>query len=590
MATHDKTPTAKSLTDLRLFALARPEIKTLLLASVFLAVSSVMTLVYPQAVRKIVDEALSTRDMAVVDRWALIILVVSIAQAIATAARYVLFTLAGERIVLRLRERLYGHLLEQEVGFFDFNKTGELMSRLSADCAVLQNTVTVNISMALRNVVGAVGGLILLIMTSPRLALVVLLVIPPVAAAAGAFGRRIRGFSARAQDALAETSQIAEETIGGIRTVRSFAQEDFEKHRYARALAGVLGAARARIKQIGWFMGAASAFGYAAVAGVLWYGGHLIVSGAMSVGDLTQFLLYLMVVAFSVAALGGLWGDFMAALGAARRIFELLERQPAVINKKGIRLDGMRGEIEFSHVCFAYPARRDVEVLSDLSFVSTPGKSIALVGPSGSGKTTVASLLQRFYEPTSGELRVDGVPARELEPNWLRRNIGVVSQEPVLISTSIEENIRYGDVDASNEDVVRAARIANAHDFISAFPEGYKTLVGERGIQLSGGQKQRVAIARAVLKDPRILILDEATSALDAESEHLVQEALNRLMEGRTTLIIAHRLATIRGADQILVMEGGRVLESGTHEELIGRPESFYRKLINKQFFFDAHQ
>jgi ABC transporter fused permease/ATP-binding protein len=570
---------------LRLLSLAWPERKRLLIATIFLGVGSAMSLVYPQAMRSIVDEALTTKNESSVNRWALIILTVSVLQAIAGSVRYYLFTYAGERAVVRLRQRLYTHVLEQEVAFFDFNKTGELMSRLSADCSVLQNAVSVNISMGLRNIVSALGGLVLLVYTSPRLAAIVLVVIPPVAAIAGAYGRRIRGFSRISQDALADASNVAEETISGIRTVRFFAQERFEISRYAKALAASLEAARSRIWQIALFIGFASAFGYAAIAAVLWSGGSMVVKGGMTVGDLTQFIMYLMVVAFSVASLGGLWGDFMSAMGAARRVFEILEREPTFANSEGKKLAKLIGEVEFREVGFQYPARTDVEVLTNLNFTMSPGHSVALVGPSGSGKTTVASLLVRLYDTTSGAVLIDRTPIKELEPDWLRSQIGVVSQEPLLISASIEENIRYGRPDASHEDVVQAARVANAHEFISKFPEGYKTLVGERGIQLSGGQKQRVAIARAVLKDPTILILDEATSALDTESEGLVQEALNRLMKGRTTLVIAHRLATIRGADTILVMENGKIAESGTHEELVRKPESLYLKLINKQYF-----
>jgi ABC transporter fused permease/ATP-binding protein len=573
----------------RLLALAWPERKLLFTATFFLGIGSVMTLVYPQAMRSIVDEALSTKNESAVNRWAVIILAVSVLQAIAGSIRYFLFTFAGERVVMRLRQRLYTHVLEQEIAFFDFNKTGELMSRLSADCSVLQNAVSVNISMALRNIVSTVGGLVLLVYTSPRLAAIVLVVVPPVAAIAGVYAKRIGGFSRVSQDALADASNVAEETISGIRTVRFFAQERFEGSRYAKALAAALAAARSRIRQISLFTGIASAFGYAAIAAVLWSGGSMVVKGSMSVGDLTQFIMYLMVVAFSAGALGSLWGDFMSAMGAARRVFEILERKPAFSNVSGRKLDRLTGEVEFRDVRFKYPARADVEVLQNLNFSITPGHSVALVGPSGSGKTTVASLLVRLYDPSAGSVLIDQVPVTDLEPDWLRGQVGVVSQEPLLISASIEENIRYGRPDASHDDVVKAAQVANAHEFIAKFPESYKTLVGERGIQLSGGQKQRVAIARAVLKDPKILVLDEATSALDTESEGLVQEALNRLMKGRTTLVIAHRLATIRGANRILVMENGGIRESGTHEELVRQPGSLYLKLINKQYFVPAN-
>lgn len=578
-------------TALRLLALARPEAKLLGIATIFLALGSAMTLVYPQAVRAIIDQALSTKDMNAVNRWAAIILVVFILQAASAGLRYFLFTLAGERTVLRLREKLYVQILEQEIAFFDFNKTGDLMSRLSADCSVLQNAVSVNISMALRNIVGTIGGLILLVYTSPKLASIVLLVIPPVAAFAGAYGRRIRNFSRTSQDALADASIVAEETISNIRTVRFFAQEKFETGRYQTSLSRALAAARARILQISWFMGFTSVFGYTAVAAVLWFGGRMVVTGAMTVGDLTQFLLYLMGVAFSVAALGSLWGDFMSAIGAARRVFEILARNPDFLNSSGRTLESTKieGQVEFKNVGFHYPARADFEVLHDLSFAITPGQSVALVGPSGSGKTTIASLLVRLYDPQSGLISIDGQSIRDLEPNWLRRQIGIVSQEPVLISSSIEENIRYGRHEATHAEVVRAAEIANAHEFVARFPEGYQTRVGERGIQLSGGQKQRIAIARAVLKDPRILILDEATSALDTESEGLVQEGLNRLMHGRTTLIIAHRLATIRSANLILVMENGRIVETGTHDVLTQKADSLYLKLVNRQYFLGTN-
>lgn len=572
----------------QLLRLAKPEARLLITATLFLGLGSAMTLVYPQAVRAIIDQALTTRDPHAVNRWALIILFVFVLQAISAGVRYYMFTLAGERTVLRLREQLYAHLLEQEIAFFDFNKTGDLMSRLSADCSVLQNAVSVNISMALRNVAGAIGGLVLLVMTSGKLASLVLLVIPPVAAFAGVYGRKIRGFSRTSQDALADASTVAEETISNVRTVRAFAQEGFETGRYRQALKRSLAAAKERILQISWFMGLASAFGYAAVAAVLWSGGQMVVGGSMTVGDLTQFLLYLMGVAFSVAALGSLWGDFMSALGAGKRVFEILERRPNFENSKGLTKSGIDGDVEFRDVCFHYPTRPEIQVLNHLSFHMTPGRLVAIVGPSGSGKTTIASLLLRLYDTTSGGVFIDGVSVRELAPDWLHRNIGIVAQEPVLISASIEENIRYGRPAATHAEVIAAAEIANAHQFITQFPSGYQTLVGERGIQLSGGQKQRVAVARAVLKDPRILVLDEATSALDTESEGLVQEALSRLMKGRTTLVIAHRLATIRNADLILVMEQGAILESGKHDDLVQDASSLYRKLVNRQYFLNT--
>ncbi len=568
---------------IRMLALARPEAKALGLGSLFLTLSSVSGLAYPQAMKLVIDGALANKDLQRLNTIALVILAVFLVQAVGASLRYYYFTLAGERIVLKLRQRIYSHLLDQEVAFFDFNRTGDLMSRLSSDTTVLQNAVSVNISMALRHLFGAVGGLALLVYTSPKLALIMLVIVPPIAFGATVFGRRIRLAARQAQDSLAEASIVAEETISGLRTVRSFVQEGFEKKRYTQALENSLLAVRRKILQIANFIGLASVLGFSAIAGVIWMGGRQVIAGNLSVGDLTQFLIYLLMVAFSVGALGGLWGDFMSAMGAARRVFDILQKSPSVNHEQGRELPGARGAIEFRNVSFAYPSRVDLSVLRDFSLKLEPGQVVALVGPSGAGKSTVSALLSRFYDPESGEIEFDGVPYTELKPNWLRLNIGMVSQEPILISSTIGENIRYGKPGATDQEVEQAARSANAHDFIVRFPEGYQTMVGEKGIQLSGGQKQRVAIARALLKNPKVLILDEATSALDTESEALVQEALQRLMQGRTTLVIAHRLATIQSADLICVLENGKIIQQGKHAALLAEPQGPYRKLIEKQ-------
>ena len=568
---------------LRILKLARPETKTLVIATIFLAIGSSSNLVYPQLVKTMIDGALNSKQMDKINHVAIIMLVIFFVQAIASALRYFLFTMAGERIVLQLRKNLYSHILEQEIAFFDFNRTGELMSRISSDATILQNAVSVNISMGLRNLAGALGGLSMMIYTSPKLAMTMLIVVPPVAFGAGIFGRRIRGFSKKSQDALAQASIVAEETISGMRTVRSFAQEDFEKSRYDSSLALSLASARGRVLQISWFTGIASMVGYFAIIGVLWFGGKLVIANEMTIGDLTQFLLYLLIMSFAVGALGSLWGDFMSAVGAARRIFEILDKKPLIENGVGGKIEHLTGELQFENVEFAYPSRLDMSVLKNFNLSLKPGQTLALVGQSGSGKTTVASLVSRFYDPISGRISLDGKDIKTLEPHWMRRQIGLVSQEPVLISSSIEENIRYGNELATHEEVIAAAKQANAEEFILKFPETYSTLVGERGIQLSGGQKQRVAIARALLKNPKILILDEATSALDTESEALVQEALSRLMQGRTTLVIAHRLATIQSADIICVMENGKIMQLGSHQELIKEEQGIYRKLIERQ-------
>ncbi len=554
------------------------------MGTIFLFVGGGMELLYPQAIRMIIDEALEKGRPEDIDRAALFMVAIFAVQAVASASRYFLFTTAGERIVMSLRERLYRHMVEQEIGFFDQRRTGELMNRLASDTTVIQSAVSVNISMALRNLFGTIGGAAMLFYISPKLGALMLVVVPPVALGAVAYGRKIRRLSRRVQDALAEAGQIAEETISGIRTVRAHAQERKETARYASTLLRAFGVVKRRIINVAMFSGIATFAGYAAVALVLWYGGRLVVGGQMSVGDLTSFVLYTMMVAFSLGALGGLWTDFMRATGAADRVFELLDREPEVPNQGGDKLASIEGRIELKRLNFSYPSRPDIPVLKDFELTIEPGEVVALVGPSGSGKSTVASLIARFYDPTGGQLLLDGRSLTELDATWLRGNIGVVSQEPTLMSTSIEENIRYGVQEASAAQIEAAARAANAHEFIEAFPQGYQTEVGERGVQLSGGQKQRVAIARALLKDPRILILDEATSALDAQSEHQVKEALDRLQEGRTTLVIAHRLSTVMGADRVAVLEHGRLVQVGAHKLLMEESEGLYRKLVQHQF------
>jgi len=566
----------------RLLALARPEVLPLAAATFFLLVSSGATLAYPRAIGDLVDQALNARDRQVVDGLALVMLAVFVVQGVAMALRAYLFNTAGERVVARLRKDLFRALLSQEVGFFDSRRTGELTSRLSSDTTVLQNTVTANVSMALRYGVTALGGVGLLLYTSVQLTLVMLAVIPPVAVGAVLYGRRVRAISRQVQDALAASGEVAEEDLSGIRTVRSFAAERHEVERYSTAVERSYTLARERTLQSSVFMGAASIAGYGSIAAVLWYGGRLVVDGHLTVGALTSFLIYTMLVAFSFSGIAELWADFMRASGAAERVFELLDREPAIA-AGGEQLTDLRGHVEFRDVRFAYPTRSDVPVLQGLNLELRPGEVVAVVGPSGAGKSTLASLLSRFYDPQGGEVLLDGHPLTALEPEWLRRNIGMVAQEPQLFSCSIADNIRYGRPDATDAQVEEAARAANAHAYIERFPDGYRTQVGERGVQLSGGQKQRVAIARAVLKDPRLLILDEATSALDAESEHLVKDALERLMKGRTTLIIAHRLSTVANADRVLVLDGGAIIQSGTHASLMSQ-EGLYRRLVERQF------
>ncbi|MDH4467566.1 MAG: ABC transporter transmembrane domain-containing protein [Bacteriovoracaceae bacterium] len=568
----------------RIFSLAKTEKPMLILGFIFLIFSSGSNLLFPQAIKYLVDGALSQKNLQKLNWLALAMVVIFGVQAISSALRYYCFTLAGERIVLKLKTQLFQKFINREISFFDFHRTGDLISRLSSDTVILQNAVSVNISMGLRHIVGAIGAMVLMFYTSWKLALVMILVIPPVAIGAAIFGKKIKIASRKSQATLGDSVVMAEESLSGIRTVRSFSQEDFESRRYEKGLIASLSHTLEKIIAITWFVGLASLLGYLAVILVVWMGGMQVVSGTLSVGELTQFLIYLLIVAFSVGSLGSLWGDYMSAAGAAMRIFEILDLpSEKLLNTTSVDKNQIEGKLRLSHIKFSYPSRSEVEVLKSISFEINAGEVFAIVGPSGSGKSTIASLVSGFYRPSAGEIYLDDRPFETLNPKELRKQIGLVSQEPVLISSSIRENIAYGKMDAGDDEISKAAEMANALTFIKSFPEGFNTLVGEKGIQLSGGQKQRIAIARAILKNPKILILDEATSALDSESEFLVQEALQRLMKNRTTLVIAHRLSTIQMADQILVMEGGVIVQKGNHAELLSNKNGLYYKLIEKQ-------
>lgn len=566
----------------KLLRLSREEWPLLLWGLFFLGISSAALLAYPHTIKKIIDEAIAQKDQPQLNFAAMLAVGIFAIQSVTSALRYYFFTLAGEKTVKRLRERLFGQILGQDITFFDSQKTGELLGRLSSDTAVLQNALSVNISMLVRATVQALGGVVMLFVTSTKLTIFILIIIPPLGFLGARFGRKVKAISKKAQDALAASSGVAEEGLSGVRTVKAFAQENFEKSRYHLRLENSFELQRGKIKEVARFTNLVSLIGLSAIVFIVWYGGTLVIQGEMSVGTLTSFLLYVITVAFSVGMLGSLWTDFMSAFGASGRIFELLEKSTEDLTTG--RTSVTIGLVEFKNVHFSYPARPQFPILKGVNFSIAPHETVAVVGPSGAGKSTLAQLLMRFYEPASGEILFDQHPSTEYSLKGLRQSIGIVSQEPVLVSETLFENIRYGKPDATHEEVIAASRKAFAHEFITRFPEGYDTLVGERGVQLSGGQKQRVAIARALLKNPRILILDEATSSLDSESEHLVQKALEEQIGKRATLVIAHRLSTVKRADKILVLQEGEVVQVGTHQELYQNENGLYHKLVERQF------
>ncbi|MBA2663995.1 MAG: ATP-binding cassette domain-containing protein [Bradymonadaceae bacterium] len=562
----------------RLVSLALPHWRSLALATVSLVLGSGIALMYPQAARIVVDDVFGENATLNISTVGFALLGLFLFQSVLVSVRYYLFTVVGDRVVADLRQRLFRAIVERDMGFFDATKTGELTSRLSSDTQILQSAVTTNLSMALRFGMQAAGGIIVLFVTSVKLSLVILILLPVIFTIAMFYGRRVRKLSREVQEAVADSTSLAEEALAGIRTVRSFAREEHEALRYDGAIERSFNLAKHRSVLGAFFGGGISFLGYAAIAVILWFGSIMVMGGEMTPGELTAYILYVLFVAFSVGVLSGLWTDFAKAVGSGERVFALIDACEAE-RAQGPRPSAIpeHGEVVFENVSFTYPTRPNERVLTDVSFTVRPGQRLALVGASGSGKSTIANLLSRFYEPEQGTIRIDGRATSDYDPTILRRHVGMVAQEPILFSGTVEENVLYGRPEATQLEVIEALKAANAWDFIQSFPEGLDTVVGERGVRLSGGQKQRVAIARALLKDPVLLILDEATSALDVESESLVQKALERLMEGRTTVIIAHRLSTIANADGVIVLERGKLIEQGTHEQLMARRAAYYR-------------
>ncbi len=550
-----------------------------------LAVSSSASLSLPVAFRTMIDDGFKSGSAGGIDRAFLLLFGVALLLALGTAARFFFVSLLGERVVADLRTKLYGHLIGLDAGFHDRTRSGELVSRLTSDVELIRNIVGSVMSIALRSTITAIGALVMLFVTSPRLAAWALVGIPVAVVPVIVGSRLIRRIARSSQDRVADANALATETLGAVRTVQAHAREEYERGRFADAVANTVSTARKRIGAQSLMTGTTITLFFGAITLVLWSGAHDVIAGRMSAGTLIQFVLYALFGGGSVAALAEVWNELQKAAGGMGRINELLEESAGIVAPAQPRAlpRPIRGEIAFDDVTFHYPQRPDSAALVEFSLRVRPGETVALVGPSGAGKSTVFSILLRFHDPQSGTVSLDGIDLRELDPTQLRDAIGLVPQSPTIFAASAMDNIRYGRLDASDAEVRKAAESAEADDFIDALPQGFASELGERGARLSGGQQQRVAIARALLKDAPVLLLDEATSALDAQSERAVQHALENLMDGRTTLVIAHRLATVLKADRIVVMDAGRIVAEGTHAQLLAQG-GLYADLAKLQF------
>ena len=582
----ERRPSSRNLRVLaQLLTFLRPYRAVLAGAAVALVIAAGSLLGFGVVLRQVVDNGLGSGSPAALDHALALFLVVVSVMAVSVAARVYLVTWIGERVVADIRTAVFAQVLKLEPAFFEVTRTGEVISRLTTDTSLLQVVVGSTLAIAVRNTLLFAGGLAMLAVTSPKLTLLVLLGVPAVVVPLWLLGHRVRKLSRTSQDRIADIGAYVDEVLYGIRTVQAFCHEPIDRLRYGRQVEAAFSAAVRRSRVSALLSGLVMLFTFAAISIVLWVGGHDVLAGRLTGGALSAFVFYALLVAGSVGALSEVVGDLLRAAGAAERLLELLATEPRIAAPRDpVALPTpARGRVEFDRISFRYPSRPDTEALLAISLTLEPGEKVALVGPSGAGKSTVLQLLLRFYDPDSGIIRFDGVDIRDVDPQALRSRMALVPQDPMIFGADAWENIRYGHEGVSDEDVRRAADAAHAGKFLDQLPQGFNSFLGERGLRLSGGQRQRIAIARAILRDPALLLLDEATSALDAESERLVQAALEELMRGRTTLIIAHRLATVRKVDRIVVLDQGAIVASGRHEELMVQ-QGLYARLAALQF------
>ena len=578
---------------LLIFAYLKPYKGWFSVGLLVIGLSSLTTLAFPYFLKVLIDSADALRQGKTAispGNIALGMVGILVLQALLSFSRVFILTRVGENALADLRADVYKRLICLPMDFFAQRRVGELSSRLSTDLSQIQDAVTFMLAEILRGILTLLVGIGLILFISPKLTLVMLSVIPVVVIFAVIFGKYIRKLSRDAQDRLADSNTVVQESLQGISNVKAFSNEWFEVDRYVRSLSLVVGVAIRSGKVRGMFISFMLFSLFSAITLVVWFGVGLMQNGQMSFGDLTAFVVYTSFVGGSMAGFADLYSNLQKTLGATQRVREILkeETEPVTTSREPIDpVNRLHGDVELRHVAFAYPSRKEVPVLKDISIHGKKGQQIAIVGPSGAGKSTISALILRFYEPDGGGLYFDGRPASEIPLSQVRAQMAIVPQDVLLFGGTIRENIAYGNPDASIDEIIAAAQNAHAHDFVSAFPEGYETVVGERGVKLSGGQRQRIAIARAILKDPAILILDEATSSLDSASESLVQDALENLMKNRTSIVIAHRLSTIRNADQIIVLDRGFVKESGTHDELLQLEDGLYKNLHRLQIDFN---